>query len=136
MRRTAPKAGVKRMVALMNGRAGAFSQRHAANIEKTLKASFSRLGLGVEIEFIRGEGLNEAVHKARGQAERGEIDAVIIGGGDGSVLYVACGRAPGITTRPAAAEAPAGGATPSIVRARGARRPGTTAGVTAGSSST
>jgi diacylglycerol kinase family enzyme len=73
----------------MNGRAGAFSQRHAAEIEKTLKASFSRHGLEVEIDFIDGEALNEAVDRARGRAERGEIGAVIIGGGDGSVRIAA-----------------------------------------------
>jgi diacylglycerol kinase family enzyme len=73
----------------MNGRAGAFSQRHAAEIEKTLKASFSRHGLEVEIDFIDGEDLNEAVDRARSRAERGEIAAVVIGGGDGSVRIAA-----------------------------------------------
>ena len=89
MRQTGPKVGVKRAVALMNGRAGAFSQRHAADIEKTLKASFSRHGLEVEIDFIDGEDLNEAVDRARSRAERGEIAAVVIGGGDGSVRIAA-----------------------------------------------
>ncbi len=89
MRQTDPKVGVKRAVALMNGRAGAFSQRHAADIEKTLKASFSRHGLEVEIDFIDGEDLNEAVDRARSRAERGEIAAVVIGGGDGSVRIAA-----------------------------------------------
>jgi diacylglycerol kinase family enzyme len=89
VRQTDPKVGVKRAVALMNGRAGAFSQRHAADIEKTLKASFSRHGLEVEIDFIDGEDLNEAVDRARSRAERGEIAAVVIGGGDGSVRIAA-----------------------------------------------
>ena len=89
MRQTDPKVGVKRAVALMNGRAGAFSQRHAADIEKTLKASFSRHGLEVEIDFIDGEDLNEAVDRARSRAERGEIAAVVFGGGDGSVRIAA-----------------------------------------------
>jgi diacylglycerol kinase family enzyme len=43
----------------------------------------------VDIDFLQGEGLDEAVERERGRAERGEIDAIVIGGGDGSVRIAA-----------------------------------------------
>jgi diacylglycerol kinase family enzyme len=82
-------AAVKRVVALMNSGAGAFNQALAANVEQALADAFAHLGVAVDIRFIDGEGLNDAAERALAQARRGEVDAIVVGGGDGSVRAVA-----------------------------------------------
>jgi diacylglycerol kinase family enzyme len=80
---------VKRVVALMNGGAGAFSHALAADVEAALSAAFARHDVMADISFVDGEGLRDAVERALGQAKRGEIDAIVVGGGDGSIRTAA-----------------------------------------------
>jgi diacylglycerol kinase family enzyme len=80
---------VERVVALINVGAGAFRQRHAAEIKSALGASLARHGVEAGIDFVDGEGLRGAVSRALARARSGKIDAVIIGGGDGSVRTAA-----------------------------------------------
>ena len=80
---------VKRVVALMNAGAGAFNQTLAAEIERALAQAFAALGVAAEIQFVDGEGLHEAAERALAKARRGEADAIIVGGGDGSVRTIA-----------------------------------------------
>ena len=46
-------------------------------------------GVTAEIRFVEGESLHGAAKRALTQAKRGEIDAVVVGGGDGSIRTVA-----------------------------------------------
>ena len=80
---------VRRVVALMNAGAGAFNQKLAAEIESELASSFAHRGVAATIGFVEGEDLRAAAEKALKQAKRGEIDAVVVGGGDGSIRTVA-----------------------------------------------
>jgi diacylglycerol kinase family enzyme len=87
----APRAEVslRRVVVLMNAGAGAFSQSLAADVKKTLRASFKQHGIAAEIRFANGNGLREAVDRAILRARRKDIDGVVIGGGDGSLRTAA-----------------------------------------------
>jgi diacylglycerol kinase family enzyme len=76
-------------VALMNAGAGAFSQRLADDVRTSLVAALAQHGVTAEIRFIEGESLEPAAKRALAQAKRGEIDAIVVGGGDGSVRTVA-----------------------------------------------
>jgi diacylglycerol kinase family enzyme len=80
---------VRRVVALMNAGAGAFSHALAEDVRHALASSFSHHGVSAAIAFIDGEKLREATEAALAQAKRGEIDAIVVGGGDGSVRTVA-----------------------------------------------
>jgi diacylglycerol kinase family enzyme len=80
---------VRRVVALMNAGAGAFSHALAEEVQRTLAAAFAQHGVSAAITFIDGDELRAAAQAALAQATRGEIDAVIVGGGDGSVRTVA-----------------------------------------------
>src|ERR1044071_4857394 len=80
---------VRRVVALMNAGAGAFNQNLAEDVKDALAASFTHLGVSAAIIFTDGEKLRGAAEAALAQAKRGEIDAVVVGGGDGSVRTVA-----------------------------------------------
>ena len=80
---------VERVVALMNRGAGALNQAHAINVEHVLADAFARLGLKADIQFVEGEGLHDAAERALAEAKRGEADAIVVGGGDGSIRSVA-----------------------------------------------
>ena len=89
MRPQRPEVAIKRVVALTNKAAGAFNRDSAERKEKAISSALAAHGLIAEIEFIDGSGLKSAVERARARAERGEIDAVIVGGGDGSLRTAA-----------------------------------------------
>jgi diacylglycerol kinase family enzyme len=80
-----PHAQVKRVIALLNSGAGVFSHTLASHVEGALKASFAHHGLSADIGFIDGNDLRHAVLAALGRVKRGEADAIVIGGGDGSL---------------------------------------------------
>jgi diacylglycerol kinase family enzyme len=80
---------VNRIVALMNAGAGAFSEKLAEDVRATLVAALAQHGVTVEVRFVEGESLHAAAKRALAQAKRGEIDAVAVGGGDGSIRTVA-----------------------------------------------
>ncbi len=42
-----------------------------------------------DIRFVDGEGLHDAAKRALAEAKRGEADAIVVGGGDGSIRAVA-----------------------------------------------
>lgn len=83
------RVAVRRVVVLMNASAGAFNKTLAADVESALRAFFADHHVEGDIIFAEGEGLREAVEQAHARAESGEIDAVVIGGGDGSVRLAA-----------------------------------------------
>lgn len=80
-----PAVAVKRIAAIINGGAGAFSKSSAAEFERTLRASIVRHKIDGEIDFVYGNRLHAALERARDRALRGEIDSAVIGGGDGSL---------------------------------------------------
>ena len=80
---------VRRVAALMNAGAGAFSQKLAEDVQTALSAAFAHHGVAAAIKFVEGEGLHAAAKTALAQAKRGEIDAIVVGGGDGSIRTVA-----------------------------------------------
>jgi diacylglycerol kinase family enzyme len=73
----------------MNSGAGAFSQTLAAEVEHELADAFSQLGVTADLRFVDGAGLRQAAKRALAEAERGEADAIVVGGGDGSIRTVA-----------------------------------------------
>jgi diacylglycerol kinase family enzyme len=73
----------------MNSGAGAFNQALAADVEGALVESFAERGVEADIRFVDGDGLHEAAERALAEARRGEADAIVVGGGDGSVRSVA-----------------------------------------------
>ena len=83
------RAAVRRVVVLMNSGAGAFSQALASDVRTALAAGLAQHGVTAEIKFVEGGGLREAAERALTQARRGEIDAIVVGGGDGSIRAVA-----------------------------------------------
>ncbi len=80
---------IKQVVALMNSGAGAFNQGLAADVEHALANAFARHGVKADIQFVKGEELHDAAERALAEAKQGEADAIVVGGGDGSIRSVA-----------------------------------------------
>jgi diacylglycerol kinase family enzyme len=80
---------IKRVVALMNSGAGAFNQGLAADVEHALADAFARHGVKADIHFVAGEELHDAAERVLAEVKRGEADAIVVGGGDGSIRSVA-----------------------------------------------
>ncbi len=80
---------MKRIVALMNAGAGAFNQALAADVEHALAEALRRDGVAAEIRFVSGAGLHDAAMRALAEAKSGQFDAVVVGGGDGTIRTLA-----------------------------------------------
>lgn len=52
-------------------------------------SAFEKHGISVVLEFLPGVKLRSAAERIRQQVVRGELDAVVVGGGDGSIRTVA-----------------------------------------------
>jgi diacylglycerol kinase family enzyme len=84
--RTDPR---RRVVALLNATAGTVGQVPDEMVRTVLEAVFAKHGVAAEFQFLPGGQLHEATEAALKRARRSEIDAVAVGGGDGSVSCVA-----------------------------------------------
>ena len=87
--RAAPTVAIKRIAVLLNAGAGAFHKTHAEDVRSTLEEAFARQGVKAAVRFTGSDGLRAGAERALASAKRGQIDAVVIGGGDGSVRTVA-----------------------------------------------
>ena len=78
-----------KVVALLNASAGAV--QHASNdtLESRLATSFAKHGVAAEIAIVKRHDLHKAAKAAVRRAKLGKIDAVVAGGGDGSIRLVA-----------------------------------------------
>jgi diacylglycerol kinase family enzyme len=82
-----------KIVALLNAGAGAVE--HASNeiLQARLAADFAKHDVRAEIMIVARHDLSEAAKRAVERAKTGEIDAVVAGGGDGSLRVVAAALA-------------------------------------------
>jgi diacylglycerol kinase family enzyme len=83
-----PKQG-RRVIALLNAGAGMACQRGADGMRAALEPAFERLNILAELSFCSGSELKQLAEFALARAKAGEIDAVVVGGGDGSIRTVA-----------------------------------------------
>jgi diacylglycerol kinase family enzyme len=86
--RPLPRQGL-RVVALLNVAAGTANHKGAEHVLALLAAACERLNLAAELKFCSGDELKGLAEAALARAKAGEIDAVAVGGGDGSIRTVA-----------------------------------------------
>jgi diacylglycerol kinase family enzyme len=77
-----------RVTALVNEMAGTV-ERSPDSFRTALADAFARHGISANLEFLPSEQIREVAERARARAERGEIDGVVVGGGDGTINTVA-----------------------------------------------
>ena len=78
-----------KIVALLNEAAGAVEHASNETLEARLAASFAKHGVDAEIAIVVQHNLQKAAKDAAKRGESGETDAVVAGGGDGSIRVVA-----------------------------------------------
>jgi diacylglycerol kinase family enzyme len=74
---------------LLNGSSGTAAGKKQDDLHHELRTAFERHGIAARIEFLPGPSLLAAAQQALQTAKNGETDAVIAGGGDGSIRTVA-----------------------------------------------
>jgi diacylglycerol kinase family enzyme len=82
-------ANVRRVVVLLNAGAGTLMGQDEGIFRTNLISVFADHGVSAELEFLSGADLQKGAEAAMARAQRGEIDAVVAGGGDGSIRTVA-----------------------------------------------
>ena len=78
-----------KIAALLNPTAGTVLRLGEDGLRETLASAFAAQGIEAELCFVPCETLDAAARRLLHRAERGEIDAVVVGGGDGTIRTVA-----------------------------------------------
>jgi diacylglycerol kinase family enzyme len=84
-----PSFSRKRFAALLNVSAGAIAGQGEAALRDRLTSAFEKHGISANLEFLPSAELGAAAERALKQVLNRELDAVIVGGGDGSIQAVA-----------------------------------------------
>jgi diacylglycerol kinase family enzyme len=84
-----PSLNRLKVVALLNTAAGAIERQGNRALGDVLASAFQRHGMSAVLEFLPGVELRSAAERTRQKVVEREIDAVIVGGGDGSIRTVA-----------------------------------------------
>jgi diacylglycerol kinase family enzyme len=82
-----------RVLALVNPASGTADRQHREELQRELVAAFAASGVTADIAFVPGNELGDAALRAAESARAGTVDAVVVGGGDGSVRTVAAALA-------------------------------------------
>lgn len=78
-----------RIVVLLNENAGAFHPDAGGSIRETLLSEFTKRGIVAEVEALPSGKLAGAANSALQKANRKDVDAIVAGGGDGTIGAVA-----------------------------------------------
>jgi diacylglycerol kinase family enzyme len=79
----------QRVSVLLNVSSGTVEGTGRDRLLEQLKAAFDKQGISALLAFVPGPDLRPAAQSALQQATRGELDAIMVGGGDGSISTVA-----------------------------------------------
>jgi len=78
-----------RLLVLLNAAAGTANDKVIESVRVALTPVFEGLDVAAEFSFCSGHELKRLAETALARAKAGEIDAVVVGGGDGSIRTVA-----------------------------------------------
>jgi diacylglycerol kinase family enzyme len=78
-----------RVAALINERAGVVARWSGNGFARDLASAFAGAGMAAELQVVPGERMRPAAVELRERAGRGELDAVAVAGGDGTIGAVA-----------------------------------------------
>lgn len=84
-----PTLQPKRVAVLLNGSAGTIAREGEASVRAMVIAAFREHSIAADLEILPGAELRRAAERAMRQVLDRQLDAVIVGGGDGSIQSVA-----------------------------------------------
>jgi diacylglycerol kinase family enzyme len=82
-----------RVLAIINAHAGTAREHHGDTLRALLGTHFEAYGIEAEIAFAHGDVIARAATRAVERAKAGELDAIVAGGGDGTIRCVAAALA-------------------------------------------
>jgi len=77
----------RRVGVLLNAASG--KSGGGGNLQAALESAFGKHALSANLEFLKGEDLRAGAERALQKATRGELDAIVAGGGDGTISTMA-----------------------------------------------
>ena len=80
---------ILKLVALLNVGSGSANHKGEEHLRGDLARAFDSMGITAELNFCPGHELKTLAEAALARAKTGEIGAVVVGGGDGSIRTVA-----------------------------------------------
>ncbi len=80
-------------IAIINAGAGSVAGGDSEKLRASLSAAFEKHGVEAELKLVTGEEIRAAAEQALADALAKTIDAVIVGGGDGTIRTVAAALA-------------------------------------------
>jgi diacylglycerol kinase family enzyme len=84
-----PEEKPARIAVLLNQAAGNVLYRDGRTLRETLAAAFERRGMTATLEFLSGAEMTAGAERALHAVQEHRLDAVVAGGGDGSIASVA-----------------------------------------------
>lgn len=78
-----------KVVAIINAGAGSVEGGDTESFRATLASAFQQQGIAAELKLVQGEEIRDNAEHALAEAQQGRIDAVVVGGGDGTIRTVA-----------------------------------------------
>jgi diacylglycerol kinase family enzyme len=84
-----PQSKPSRVAVLLNRAAGTIVCRDGRTLGETIAAAFGQHGITATLEFVPGKELKESARRSLQRSKKNEIDALVVGGGDGSIATVA-----------------------------------------------
>ena len=73
-----------RVLVLLNTSAGTIERQGDTTLRQVLMSAFDKHGISAVMEFLPGAQLRSAAEQTRQRVVLGELDAIVVGGGDGS----------------------------------------------------
>ena len=84
---------LRRVSILLNAHSGSLAGKSQHDAQSELEAVFRTHGIAADVRFVSGSELRSEARQAVKRAAAGEIDAVVAGGGDGTISAVAASLA-------------------------------------------
>jgi len=78
-----------KVVAVINVGGGSIHGQEVGALRDRLRAAFEKHAIEARLELVEGEALPQAARRAAAEVRRGAADAVVAGGGDGTISAVA-----------------------------------------------
>jgi diacylglycerol kinase family enzyme len=79
----------QRVCVLLNGSSGTSKGEGRDKLEVALKAAFEDHAVSADLQFLTGKDLRAGAERALQRVAGGKLDAIIVGGGDGTISTVA-----------------------------------------------
>jgi diacylglycerol kinase family enzyme len=88
---TSDEASLKphRVSVLLNASSGTIDAADRDQLRDALQSAFEKHGMSASLQFLSGAELRPGAERALEKATRGDLDAIVVGGGDGSIRTVA-----------------------------------------------